>query len=90
MSEIYSPRRGGVLAINSGDACILNRVPPLLTRKQMALCQDAKFYQENQDSFWRTVEKRELRRGRNPRCRTKTHRAAVRRIFALEKRDKPG
>ena len=59
MSQIYSPRRGGALAANSGDACILNRLPRVLTRKQIAHCKDLKFYHEHEDSFWRTVEKRQ-------------------------------
>jgi len=82
MSQIYSPRRGGVLAANSGNAYILNRLPPMLTRKQMAQCKDEKFYLEHEDSFWRTIEKREFRRGGNFRCRTKTRKAALRRISA--------
>ncbi len=90
MSRIYSPRRGGVLATNSRDACILDPLPPLLTGEQITQCKDAKFFHDHEDSFWRTMEKRELRRGRNPRFRTMTHKAAVRRISAWEKRDEPG
>jgi hypothetical protein len=86
MSRTYSPRRGGVLATNSGDSCVIEPVPPLLTRKQFSQCKDDKFYHEHQDSFWRTIEKRELRQGRNFRCPTQNHQAAVRRISAWKKR----
>ena len=90
MSKIYSPRRGGVLASNSRDACILDPLPPLLTQKQMAQCKDERFYFQHEDSFWRNIEKRESRRGRDFRYRTRTHRAAVRRIAAREEEGKPG
>lgn len=85
MSRIYSPRRAGVLATNSGKACILEKLPRLLTGKEIAQCVDGKFYHDHEDSFWRTVQKHELRQGRNFRCRTRTHKAALRRISAWEK-----
>ncbi len=84
MSRIHSPRRGGVLATNSRAACILDRLPPMLNREQMAECKNENFYHEHAESFWRTVEKRDLRRGRDFLCRTKSHHAAVRRIRAWE------
>lgn len=85
MSRIYSPRRAGVLATNSGNACILQRLPPLLTNEQIGQCKNGQSYHEHEDSFWRTMEKRALRQGRNFRCRTKSHKAAIRRISAWEK-----
>jgi hypothetical protein len=86
-SGIYSPRRGGVFDPHSGKKYILNRLPPLLTREQMARCSDPKFYHEHEDSFWRTIEKRALRQGRNFYCKSRSHRAAARCISALEKRE---
>lgn len=87
MSRIYSPRRGGVFATNSGDDdCIIEPVPPLLTRKQFTQCGDEKFYHEHESSFWRTLEKRALRQGRSFRCRTQNHQGAIRRIAAWKKR----
>lgn len=84
LAGIYSPRRAGVLASNSGSAYILERLPCLLSNKEMTLCRDEQYYSEHEDSFWRTVEKKMIRAGRSFRCRTRSHRAAVRRISTLE------
>jgi hypothetical protein len=84
MSRIHSPRRGGVLATNSREACILDCLPPLLTRKQIAECKNGSFYSEHEDAFWRTMEKRDLRRGRDFLCKSKSHEEAVGCISAWE------
>ena len=82
---VHSPRRAGVLATNSGARCIFDPVSPCLTRKEISMCQDERFYRAHEESFWRTVEKRQLRMGRTFRCRNMSYKAALRRIRRLAK-----